>query len=261
MARTDLLKAVIRDGLARTGFTILRTESMEEHWRWNVEPITRLFAKVEQFTVPADDKRTKLLASLQQISIVEALFIVKCVHIAMAVEGDICEFGVAEGATSALLANEIRSTNRHIWLFDSFAGLPEPTEDDEVVNRRDWVGAMRHPRFEVAKRLRKIGFPQDRVHIVAGFFPESAKQNAPDRVCFAYVDFDLYRPIHDALEFVDQRMQKEGTIVVDDYGHPLFPGVRKAVDDFVSVADFDIVSSEYDKFAILTKHDNQIFSV
>jgi O-methyltransferase len=256
MAWTDVLKAVIQDRLARTGYTILNTEYMEARWRSNVESITRLFAKAEQFALPPDDKRSKLLASLQGTSVVGALSILKYLYAAMAVEGDICEFGVAQGATSALLANEIRSTSRHIWLFDSFAGFPEPTEKDEVVNRREWVGAMRFPRFQVEKRLREIGFSQDRVHIVAGLFPESAKRNAPDRVCFAYVDFDLYGPIRDALEFVDQRMPKGGTIVVDDYGHPIFPGAKKAVDDFVLRADFDILIPEYDGFVVLTKQNN-----
>jgi O-methyltransferase len=237
MAWTDFLKAVIQNGLARTGYTVLNTEWMEEHC---VEPITRLFAKAEQFAVQPNEKRSKLLASLRETSIVEALFILKYLNVAMAVEGDICEFGVARGATSALLANEIRSTSRHIWLFDSFAGFPEPTEEDEVVNRRDWIGIMHFPRFLVEKRLDQIGFPQDRVHIVAGFFPDSTKRNTPNRVCFAYVDFDLYGPIRDALKFVDQRMPKGGTIIVDDYGHPFFPGARKAVDEFVAVADFNI---------------------
>ena len=254
MAWTDILKAVIQNGLARTGYTIKSIKSMEGHLMANVEPITRLFAKVEHFAVSPEGKRSKLLASLTATSIVEALFILKYLYTAMEVEGDICEFGVAAGATSALLANEIRSTSRHIWLFDSFAGLPEPTESDQIVNTRDWIGAMCFPRFVVEKRLREIGFPQDRVHIVAGFFPQSAKRNAPDRVCFAYVDFDLHGPIRDALEFVDQRMPKGGTIVVDDYVHSIFLGARKAVDDFVSGRDFNILISEYDKFAILTKH-------
>ena len=254
MAWTDILKAVIQNGLARTGYTIKSIKSMEGHLMANVEPITRLFAKVEHFAVSPEGKRSKLLASLTATSIVEALFILKYLYTAMEVEGDICEFGVAAGATSALLANEIRSTSRHIWLFDSFAGLPEPTESDQIVNTRDWIGAMCFPRFVVEKRLREIGFPQDRVHIVAGFFPQSAKRNAPDRVCFAYVDFDLYRPIRDALEFVDQRMSKGGMIVVDNYGDPVFPGAQKAVDDFVSGGGFDILISEYGEFAVLTKH-------
>ena len=110
---------------------------------------------------------------------------------------------------------------------------------------------MRYPQAQVQRRLQKIGFPQDRTHIVSGFFPASAERNAPDRICFAYVDFDLYRPVLDALYFVAKRMPKGGAIVVDDYDHPLFSGVKKAVNEFVSSAAFDMLVPEHERFAIL----------
>ena len=47
--------------------------------------------------------------------------------------GDICEFGVAQGTTSALMSNEIKGLKeRNLWLFDSFEGLPMPTEKDQL---------------------------------------------------------------------------------------------------------------------------------
>jgi hypothetical protein len=87
MAWTDVLKAVIQNGLARTGYTIKSIKSMEDHWMANVEPITRLFAKVEQFAVSPEGKRSKLLASLNATSVVEALFILKYLYAGMEVDG------------------------------------------------------------------------------------------------------------------------------------------------------------------------------
>jgi O-methyltransferase len=49
------------------------------------------------------------------------------------VEGALVECGVAEGGTSAMMAVANRlhgSSSRTKWLFDSFEGLPEPTEED-----------------------------------------------------------------------------------------------------------------------------------
>jgi hypothetical protein len=37
--------------------------------------------------------------------------------------------GIAQCATSALIANEISSSKKNLWLFDSFKGLPKPTEN------------------------------------------------------------------------------------------------------------------------------------
>ena len=257
MPWTDILKAVIQHRLARSGYTVVNIDRMEIRMAEKMEAATRLFSKAEGFTFPPNDMRARLIALLQGTSVSEALFLLKYLYISMNVEGDICEFGVAQGATSALLANELRSTNRHIWLFDSFAGLPEPTEEDELADRRDWTGKMCNPRNQVEKRLHKIGFPRSRTHIVAGFFPKSAKNNAPNCICFAYVDFDLYNSIRDALHFIDKRMPIGGRIVVDDYSPPQFPGARKAVDEFVSHHNFDIWIPDCEKFAVLSKQSGE----
>jgi hypothetical protein len=54
----------------------------------------------------------------------------------------------------------------------------------------------------------------------------------PDKVCFAYVDFDFYNPTLTALEFLDKHLSYGGTIVVDDYGF-FTAGVKTAVDEFI----------------------------
>ena len=43
-----------------------------------------------------------------------------------------CEFGVAEGETSAVIANEIAESKKSFHLFDSFEGLPKPTAKDKL---------------------------------------------------------------------------------------------------------------------------------
>jgi O-methyltransferase len=60
--------------------------------------------------------------------------LIEYLHQSLPVEGDVCEFGVAQGAISAVLAHEIKNTNKNIWLFDSFEGLPEPSEKDILIN-------------------------------------------------------------------------------------------------------------------------------
>src|SRR5438552_18758980 len=48
------------------------------------------------------------------------------------VPGDVVECGVCNGGTAAILASvALRSAlPRRLWLFDSFQGLPAPTEQD-----------------------------------------------------------------------------------------------------------------------------------
>ena len=69
-------------------------------------------------------------------------------------------------------------------------------------------------------RLKDVSFPMDRVHIVEGFFDENTSEKANLRKCsFAFVDFDLYKPILDALNYLSRILVVGGYIVVHDYGY------------------------------------------
>lgn len=175
----------------------------------------------------------------------EGLYICDALRRALAVPGDLCEFGVAQGATSRLLARELladpRGAGRRLWLFDSFEGLPKPSEKDVLVDdifrlgsMDAYAGTMRCPRELVEAKIAQAGLPTDRYRIKAGWVDRTlAAPPLPERVAFAYVDFDFYEPIRVALEWLDARMPAGGTVVVDDYGF-FSQGAQTAVDEFVA---------------------------
>jgi O-methyltransferase len=174
--------------------------------------------------------RTELMIQLLGTQLSEALQL----------EGDICEFGIAQGATSALMANEIRDTGKNLWLFDSFEGLPMPTDRDVLIDdifhlgsMEKYHGTMASGPEQVTARLKAINFPFERVKVVPGFIEKTAQSaKLPPEVCFAYVDFDFYEPIKIALELLDPRLPVGGVVVVDDYGY-FSDGAQAAVDEFV----------------------------
>lgn len=197
--------------------------------------------------LPACAGREELLARLLGTSVSEATYVLAALHRSLAVPGDIVEFGIAQGATSALLANELRGSGRTLWLYDSFAGLPAPTAEDRLKDDIFGLGAIERyrgemacPRAEVEERLRRIGIPAPAVRIVPGFIADTLPREAPERVAFAYVDFDFYAPIRTALEFLDRTLSPGGWIVVDDYDF-FSTGAKQAVDEFVGRrgADFE----------------------
>jgi O-methyltransferase len=190
------------------------------------------------------DGRAELLYELIGTSIGEGVYIIHHLHEAMGHPGDICEFGVAQGATSRLLASEMLfAPERKLWLFDSFAGLPAPGPEDELIDDIFNLGSMRHyegtmvsPESEVLSKLRSIGFPEDRIKVKKGWLNETIRTaDLPGRVAFAYVDLDFYDPIREALQFVDGNIQVGGRIIVDDYGF-FSAGAKLAVDRFVAGA-------------------------
>lgn len=191
--------------------------------------------------LPETPGRTELMARLLGTGISQAMYLLGELHAALGQPGDVCEFGVAQGATSALLANEIRGTGKTLWLYDSFTGLPRPSPQDQLKDDifhlgqiERYEGEMRCDPAEVQARLAQIGFPRDRYRLCPGLVEESLVEGAgPAQVCFAYVDFDFYQPILHALDYLDRHLAPDGRIVVDDYDF-FSTGAKTAVDEFVS---------------------------
>lgn len=191
----------------------------------------------------ADLVRLDLLGGLMGTSTSEALYIAAYLAKSLEVGGDVCEFGVAQGATSALLAHEIKPTDRNLWLFDSFEGLPRPHAKDElkddVLNLGSieaYEGTMAYGVAELMKRIDDVGFPRTRALVVPGLIEDVVADGSiakPDRVCFAYVDFDFYSGIRTALEFLDDRLSEGAVVIVDDYDF-FSTGAKTAVDEFLA---------------------------
>lgn len=198
----------------------------------------------------------------------EGLYICEGLQRALDVPGDICEFGVAQGATSRLLARELlgdpRGAGRRLWLFDSFEGLPKPTEKDRLIDdifqlgsMDAYAGTMRCPRELVESKLRDVGFSVERTCIKPGWIDRTLLEApVPERVAFAYIDFDFYDPIRIALEWLEPRTTSGAVFVVDDYGF-FSEGAQLAVDEFVAARKdrwtFALPVDAAGKFCVLTR--------
>src|SRR5207247_10380466 len=130
--------------------------------------------------LPAREGRLKLMGQLMGTQPSEAMHLLGYLHQTVALDGDICEFGVAQGQTSALLANELMETDKNLWLFDSFQGLPQPSTKDQLIDdifnlgsMAEYQGQMRSGVNEVQGRLRQIGFPSQRTRIINVWIEEN----------------------------------------------------------------------------------------
>ena len=198
----------------------------------------------------------------------EAYFIIHALAKCKSNSGDVCEFGVAQGETSALIANEIRPGEKILHLFDSFEGLPKPSEKDQLIDDifslgsiEAYKGTMACPEDMVRARLDAISFPLQRVHIHKGFIDKvlTEDSNLPKKISFAYVDFDFYNPIKITLNFIHDVSSAGTIIIVDDYGF-FSAGAKTAVDEFLeemntSETTYDCIvpDSRFGHFAVLTK--------
>lgn len=218
--------------------------------------------------IDTNDIRLKLLTRLLGTQPSEAYFIIHALAKCKDITGDVCEFGVAQGETSALIANEIQFNNKILHLFDSFEGLPEPSGKDQLkddifsLGSMDaYTGTMSCPEEMVRSRLSAISFPQRRFVIHKGFINQifMDSSNLPKEVSFAYVDFDFYEPVKLALDFLHLTTSIGAIIIVDDYDF-FSTGAKTAVDEFIEennssrvVYECLVPNSRYGHFAVLTR--------
>lgn len=240
-----VLGQLINGLLKRVGLKLAELDEQTFDYRKYIDLIKEVqgcFSElIFPYRLPSCENRVELMAKLLGTQVSEAMYLLKFLHESLEFEGDICEFGVAQGATSALLANEIRLTKKNLWLFDSFEGLPKPSEKDLLIDDifnlgsiDKYEGTMCCQVDEVKSRLDEISFPLERAKIVPGFIEKTINHaNLPDKVCFAYVDFDFYNPTSVVLEYLNKHLSVGGFTIVDDYGF-FSSGVKKAVDEFLS---------------------------
>jgi len=197
----------------------------------------KYFGKVKN-----NNKRLFLIQRLLGTQPSEAYFIINLLEKTEKIDGDVCEFGIAQGETSALIANEIRLTKKKLHLFDSFEGLPKPTEKDILKDDIDglgnisaYKGTMSSPEEMVARRLKSVRFPKSRYIIHKGFIEDLVreKNGFPGEISFSYLDFDFYKPTKITLDFLDKVTGRGSVVLVDDYDF-FSTGVKTAVDEFIS---------------------------
>lgn len=228
-----------------------------------------LFNK-ETGNIPKNEKRIEIMKNALGTPPSEAYYIVEGLVRSAKVAGDVCEFGVAQGVTSSLIANEIADrSDVALHLFDSFEGLPKPTEKDKLkddifnLGSMDaYTGTMKCAEDLVLGRLQALNFPKNRVVIHKGFIEDliAEKKNFPKQVSFAYIDFDFYEPIKIALEYLDGVSESGAVFVVDDYDW-FSTGVKTAVEEFMQAKgtayDLFVPDQVLGHFAVLTKKSNK----
>lgn len=262
----DTAKLLLKRTLKAIGYEICRADSKPPEIRFeNFENLAAIYEHLFDQSISPDKIRYRLLTRLQGTPPSEAYFIVSALAQCNTLSGDVCEFGVAQGETSALIANEIRDTEKTLHLFDSFEGLPAPTAKDqlkddifELGSIEAYQGQMSCPEDWVIARLKAISFPSDRAIIHKGFIEDLIHSDTrlPARVSFAYVDFDFYEPLMVALKYLDGVMPVGGVMVVDDYDF-FSTGAKAAVDEFVQgrpqAYDLTVPDVRYGHFAVLRK--------
>lgn len=212
--------------------------------------------------------------------------------LASGTEGDFVELGCYRGDTSVLLGkllqipsksspicpthpaypvkspvenpvenSQFSVSSKRLWIYDSFAGLPEKTREDASGAGANFkAGELSVTKREAIEKLRKHGLKTSSspipdtssVIVKKSWFDDLTDRDLPEKIAFAFCDGDLYSSIKTSLKLVAPRLASQGIIIVHDYNNPELPGSAHAVDEFLRTHPDFCLKIHY-TLAILTK--------
>lgn len=190
----------------------------------------------------------KSKTSLKQVSDKETSILLELLKNTENIAGDVVELGCYRGDTSLLLQRFLEKTpgfqEKHLWLYDSFEGLPEKTKEDSSVAGDNFkAGELLVTKREVIERFKKAGLKVPRIR--KNFFENLDKdQDLPTKISFAFLDGDLYQSIKTSLNLIWDKLSEDAIVVVHDYNNPKLPGVSKALEKWAQNHQFTTVQKE-----------------
>ena len=168
------------------------------------------------------------------------------------IEGDIVECGTYNGGSAAVLATAARKSSfkRHIYIIDSFQGLPEASIKDSIYANQ-YAGMCKGNENKVKEVLSKVGVERNNYTLVKGWFHEVLPSLTIKKISLLHIDADWYESVKLCLDNLFDKVVVGGFVVLDDYG--FWEGCRKALTEFATRRNFDISLEKVDNTGVYFK--------
>ncbi|MEM9348510.1 MAG: TylF/MycF/NovP-related O-methyltransferase [Planctomycetota bacterium] len=147
------------------------------------------------------------------------------------IPGALVECGVWKGGICMLMANTLKDrgvTDRDLYLYDTFAGMVEPTDHDvsfsgqvaqtkwqqsQHADHNTWCYA---PIEQVRQNLASTGYDSARCRFVQGKTQDTLPATVPDQIALLRLDTDWYESTYHELTHLYPRLAPGGVIIFDD---------------------------------------------
>lgn len=252
------MKKIVKAALARSGWEFGRTADRVQGALADLPEADRaLIARVEPFTMTSLERRASLLGAVDHI-------------VKHRIPGDIVECGVWRGGSMMLVALALIArgdTSRHLYLFDTFEGMSEPTDEDKALSGESAEAQLArtdrdHPLWAVASledvkaNIASTGYPADQIHYVKGKVEDTIPKTIPARIALLRLDTDWYESTKHELNHLYPLLSRHGLLIIDDYGH--WQGARQAVDEYFTGSAQPVFLHRVDYTArLLVRHDGE----
>ena len=210
------------------------------------EGAASMIAKVNPYTITSPER---IYALREAVRYVERA----------AIPGAIVECGVWSGGSMlavVLTLQELGSTSRELYLYDTFEGMspPGPLDIDfegEAAEKTFGAGAPGAseilppaPLPQVRALLESTGYPAEHLHFVKGDVAETIPGDAPAEIALLRLDTDWYESTQHELRHLFPLIPDGGILMIDDYGH--WQGARRAVDEYFDSQGLNLMLNRID---------------
>lgn len=161
-------------------------------------------------------------------------------------EGDYVECGVAAGAQVIALLHG--APNKTVWAFDSFEGIPLPSNRDNqmpgirTLNKKE-IDALPNPGEQVLEssgativslenffiNITASKVKATNLNVVKGWFEDTLPINKVGPIAILRLDGDLYHSTFISLKYLYPKVVQGGLVIIDDWQ---LPGCRQACIDY-----------------------------
>jgi hypothetical protein len=227
----DMVKQRIRASLSKRGLTVEREFGLDMS-----QDVIDTIRDVRPYTMTTVQRIEAVCSATEYI-------------LKYDIPGAFVESGVWMGGSSMAAASTLAKhgvTDREMYLFDTFEGIPPPGEHDGVIGgwrsveewwqtenaKPDSAPFLDAPVETVRANMARTGYDLDHVHLVPGLVQETLPASAPEQIAFLRLDTDWYESTKVEMELLFPRLSVGGVLIIDDYGFT--EGSHKAVDEFLA---------------------------
>ncbi len=207
------MKKILKKLIEKTGYSIVRNNVRNDFVSWaNDSEFESNYIKVKPYTMLDRDRLYMIWQFARQ---------------ARSFPGSMAQVGVFRGGSARLVDYAKEGNGHSFYIFDTFQGMPKVNEEIDLHKEGDFINTS----IESVKAI----FSGDKDTIFCqGIFPDTSEPAKNDKFSFVYIDVDIYQSVLDSLIFFYPRMLQGGFMMFDDYMGKNTPGVKLALDEFLS---------------------------
>jgi hypothetical protein len=208
-----------------------------------------IIRKVRPYTMTSEERLYGLIESVKYV-------------VNNQIPGDIVECGVWKGGSMMAVAETLKylgAANRHLYLYDTYAGMTAPTENDVDQLNRDAATQMQQDAAiktessvwaysgleEVKANIARTNYPSNLIHFVEGDVLKTIPQTISSEIALLRLDTDWYESTKHEMEQLYPKLVSKGVLIIDDYG--FWKGSRKAVDEYLSQHQIGLLLNRMDE--------------